>query len=53
MPTRTEGRWYPGQLDNCTCTGTAPGWPQHESWCGVDVDALMEREANREHTDER
>lgn len=19
----------------CTCSGTAPGFPQHESWCGL------------------
>ena len=19
----------------CTCTGTAPGWPQHESYCAT------------------
>lgn len=20
----------------CTCAGTAPGWPQHEWFCGLD-----------------
>lgn len=26
----------------CTCTGTAPGYPQHESYCGTDPDELWD-----------
>ena len=38
----TPGEWIPfGQaigvtVRGCTCAGTAPGYPQHESYCGTD-----------------
>lgn len=25
----------PGPNGECTCAGTSPGFPQHESWCGL------------------
>ncbi len=25
-------------LRECTCAGQAPGYPQHESWCGTRED---------------
>lgn len=38
----TDGPWIPFgtsigvTVKGCTCAGTAPGYPQHESYCGTD-----------------
>jgi hypothetical protein len=31
----------------CTCAGTAPGYPQHEYWCGWPENDKPERETDR------
>lgn len=49
---------------NCTCAGTAPGYPQHESYCGQPEPAAAasrlsicryceryDRACGREHTE--
>lgn len=37
---------------DCTCGGVAPGFPQHEAWCGLPEDEVHEFDENdRAHYD--
>lgn len=38
---------------NCTCAGPAPGWPQHEPFCGQpEDDDTYSYRSDREHHSE-